>query len=479
MYKIEILDKYHLIYVDYVDNSSTTKLTVPVEDRLTNTIVTYMDFRGFLHIDLFVGTEQETGDEEWVNEDNWVTTALIYHKCFNEPWNTDFATTVLQVPCPLRYRGNVVHIYNVPAYDTCGEIYYEAKTYRYKCICCDDCKYSLEENWEEYDFQIILDDIVSIVTDLMTEANDINYGLLTPDEEYINNLIEDLFLKWLTDEKLQQVVNDWLNNQDISSVVKEWLADQDFSEEFELVVNEWMDKQNIQQLINSYMQGQDLQELVNYWMDQQNFENNINEAITNAINEIDFDSLAKQFVNEIMSTIDIESLVSEWLENDVNTEIFKDEINKYLTAYDFTDDVNNYVENYITGNWDKIQDIVEQLLIDLNIEHLVDEAIQNVVKDFDFNTAISEAINKYFEDNDIATVVNQNVQDYIDNNIDNILNEYFTETGSDNLQDVVDGLLDEKIGTYLENMKNMLLSNERVVANALSRHEEDILTLKG
>ena len=43
---------------------------------------------------------------------------------------------------------------------------------------------------------------------------------------------------------------------------------------------------------------------------------------------------------------------------------------------------------------------------------------------------------------------------------------------------MVDQMLDDKIGQYLEDVKAMLKDNERVIANALSRHEEDIIQLK-
>ena len=238
MYNTQILNKYNFVFTNYDTNEAITKQSVPNEYRLTNTIVSYLDFKGFLHIELFVGTEEDITDDKWIDETNWVSTRLIYHKCFNEKWDTDFATTAIKVPCPVRYRGNVLHIQDVPAYDTCGEVYYEDKTYRYKCICCDDCKYGNIDNWEEYDFQLVIDDIVKIVTDLMEQANDIDYGILTPDEEMIKNLIKQLFNEWLNDEKLTQIINAWLEGWDITSIVESWLGD------------------NINDILNNYFNGE-------------------------------------------------------------------------------------------------------------------------------------------------------------------------------------------------------------------------------
>lgn len=238
MYNTQILNKYNFVFTNYDTNEAITKQSVPNEYRLINTIVSYLDFKGFLHIELFVGTEEDITDDKWIDETNWVSTKLIYHKCFNEKYDTDFATTAIKVPCPIRFRGNVLHIQDVPAYDTCGEVYYEDKTYRYKCICCDDCKYGNIDNWEEYDFQLVIDDIVKIVTDLMEQANDIDYGILTPDEEMIKNLIEQLFNEWLNDEKLTQIINAWLEGWDITSIVESWLGD------------------NINDILNNYFNGE-------------------------------------------------------------------------------------------------------------------------------------------------------------------------------------------------------------------------------
>ena len=339
-YNTQILNKYNLVYTNYITNQAITRQSVPNEYRLINTIICYLDFKGFLHVELFVGTEDEISDEQWIDDTNWVTTAFIYHKCYNEEYNVDFSTTALQVPCCVRYRGNILHIQNYPMLDSCGEIYYEDKTYRYTCFCCDDDKYSNIDNWEEYDFQLIINDIVKFITDIMTEANDISYGILTPDEEMIKDLIEQLFNEWLTEERLTEIVNAWLEGQDLQSI------------------------------INQYLDDIDLQEQI------------------------------------------------------------KQEVQKQLSQYDFEGDIANYID-------------------------------------------------KWFEQNNIQDIVNNAVSNYFGDNINDILNNYFNGEGNDNLTQIVNDLLDDKIGEYLESIKTMLANNERVVANALSRHEEDILTIKG
>ena len=340
-YNTQILNKYNLVYTNYITNQAITRQSVPNEYRLINTIICYLDFKGFLHVELFVGTEDEISDEQWIDDTNWVTTAFIYHKCYNEEYNVDFSTTALQVPCCVRYRGNILHIQNYPMLDSCGEVYYEDKTYRYKCFCCDDDKYGNIDNWEEYDFQLVIDDIVKFITDIMTEANDISYGLTTPDEDMIKDLIQNIINQWLDDDKLQQIINEWLNQRDLDEIINNWLEEADLSQQ-------------------------------------------------------------------------------------------------------------------------------------------IQEAVNNAMKDIDISDQITNAVNQWLEDNDLTDVINNAINKYLGDNLNDILNNYFGPDGPGygNLEDMVDQMLDDKIGQYLEDIKAMLKDNERVIANALSRHEEDIIQLK-
>lgn len=341
MYNTQILNKYNFVFTNYDTNEVITKQAVPSEYRLTNTILCYLDFKDFLHIELFVGTEEDITDDKWIDNGNWIDTKLIYHKCFNEEYDTDFSTTANAVFCPLRYRGNILHIQNYPMLDSCGETYYEDKTYRYTCFCCDDCKYGNIDNWEEYNFQLVIDDIVKIVTDLMEQANDISYGLTTPDEDMIKDLIQDIINQWLDDDKLQQIINEWLNQRDLDEIINNWLEEADLSTQ-------------------------------------------------------------------------------------------------------------------------------------------IQEAVNNALKDIDISDQITNAVNQWLEENDLTDVINNAVTNYLGDNLEEILNNYFGPEGPGygNLEDMVDQMLDDKIGQYLEDIKAMLKDNERVIANALSRHEEDIIQLK-
>ena len=175
----------------------------------------------------------------------------------------------------------------------------------------------------------------------MTEANDISYGLTTPDEEMIKDLIQNIINQWLDDDKLQQIINEWLNQRDLDEIINNWLEEADLSQQ-------------------------------------------------------------------------------------------------------------------------------------------IQEAVNNAMKDIDVSDQITNAVNQWLEDNDLTDVINNTINKYLGDNLNDILNNYFGPDGPGygNLEDMVDQMLDDKIGQYLEDIKAMLKDNERVIANALSRHEEDIIQLK-
>ena len=355
MYNTQILNKYNFVFTNYDTNEAITKQSVPNEYRLINTIVSYLDFKGFLHIELFVGTEEDITDDKWIDETNWVSTKLIYHKCFNEKYDTDFATTAIKVPCPVRFRGNVLHIQDVPQYDTCGEVYYEDKTYRYKCICCDDCKYGNIDNWEEYDFQIILDDIVKIVTDLMQEANDINYGLLTPDEEMINNLVEDLFLKWLTDERLQDAVDSWLSNQNIDTIIKDYLDGSSFQKDVQEALNQYLRDYDFQtevtNAVNQYLinYNDQIDSIVSEWLNDQDFTQQITNAVNEALQDVDYESTITEIVQQYIEEGNLNTLLQQYVTNYLDSEGFAKTKILTQTEYNQLQDKDSQTIYFIRG----------------------------------------------------------------------------------------------------------------------------------
>ena len=134
---------------------------------------------------------------------------------------------------------------------------------------------------------------------------------------------------------------------------------------------------------------------------------------------------------------------------------------------DFVDWLHQIIEDILDNieNYENLKDIIMQLfntyLNDYGktyIKQLFDEYIENI----DVEEIVNNTFNEYVQTEEfntlLTTIVNQQISDIVNNYI------------SENMQPIVDSYM-EKVSEYLKN-------NERVIANALSRHEEDINTMK-
>ena len=157
-------------------------------------------------------------------------------------------------------------------------------------------------------------------------------------------------------------------------------------------------------------------------------------------------------------------------------------------------DDNIIIEMYISNergdnewkkgdNWKDFEDWITQVISDIlgDLDEYPDiyEIIKNIIDDKvseELNTWITEnaeqIINNYLDKLNISDIINNIITEYLSSEdfntlVNNMLNNYLGE----NLQPAIDEYF-EKIQTYITN-------NERVIGNALSRHEEDLITIKG
>lgn len=176
MYITTILDKYQIIYLDYMNGSAATRVSVPIENRKNDTIISYLDYDNLLHVELFVGANDNVSDEEFAKDINWVTTQFIYKECYNLRWNADWNTTISQIDFDNRQYHMVISTISTAINENEEEIS-ERITQRYSNICTSDEDYYNEENWELYDYNIIINDIINIITDLMIEVDKYDYQI--------------------------------------------------------------------------------------------------------------------------------------------------------------------------------------------------------------------------------------------------------------------------------------------------------------
>ena len=134
---------------------------------------------------------------------------------------------------------------------------------------------------------------------------------------------------------------------------------------------------------------------------------------------------------------------------------------------DFADWLHQVIEDILDNleDYENLKDIIMQLFNTyLNeygkayIKQLFDAYLETIV--------IEELVNTVFNNYIKSDEFNQLLTNTVNNQISDIVNNYIGE----NMQPIVDAYM-EKVSEYLKN-------NERVIANALSRHEEDINTMK-
>lgn len=133
-------------------------------------------------------------------------------------------------------------------------------------------------------------------------------------------------------------------------------------------------------------------------------------------------------------------------------------------------------------NWVGFADFIEDAVADIiqNPSEYpgLEEEIINIVKQY-LNDNLQNIVNKYLEDMDINTIVNNRVNELFNNYIKG---DDFNQLVNNIISSYIDGWLDDnlqpKLDEYFSEIQQYITDNDRVTANALSRHEEDIIQLK-
>ena len=165
-------------------------------------------------------------------------------------------------------------------------------------------------------------------------------------------------------------------------------------------------------------------------------------TIKNIIGDLDLgigvdEETVRKIVAEIIDGLDLSNQIQNAVNNYVNSEEFINRLNEYFESVDLTEIVNNAVNNYINN----------------------DESIKNLV---------SEAVNNYFKDIDLTEII-ENID--WSSSLETAVNNWFTENG-DVVIELVTPVIEEKVNELREELKQWCNDVERVIANALIRHEQ-------
>lgn len=134
---------------------------------------------------------------------------------------------------------------------------------------------------------------------------------------------------------------------------------------------------------------------------------------------------------------------------------------------DFADWLHQVIENILDNleDYENLKDIIMQLF-DTYLNEYGKAYIKQLFDEYTETIDIEELVNTVFNNYIKSDEFNQLLTNTVNNQTSDIVNNYIGE----NMQPIVD--------TYMEKVSEYLKNNERVIANALSRHEEDINTMK-
>lgn len=229
----------------------------------------------------------------------------------------------------------------------------------------------------------------------------------------------------------------------------------------------------------------DMSDLLEDYFGSDAFYNTFIDALTNIVKNIDInvgvdEETVRKIVQEIIEGLDLSKEIQDAVNNYINSEEFNNTLQELINNLDLTEIVDNSVANYLDNK---------------DLSTIINEAIENVTKNIDWSEyidltqlteLIDQSVNNYINDDEhIADLIKQKIEEYFNNidlsellkdidfteSIQNTVNNWF-EDNSSTLIEIMTPYIDEKIDEIREELKQWCNDIERVVANALIRHEQ-------
>lgn len=152
-------------------------------------------------------------------------------------------------------------------------------------------------------------------------------------------------------------------------------------------------------------------------------------------------------------------------------------------------DSSNWITPFTEGRFildvgeERLQDYINVYLDSKDLTSSISNKTGEIAKEYIESEAGTEIINNKTQDylNDYITpeLIQPWVEDVARELVPNVALEFFaTDEGKDIIRDAIKPELEDLVGEYFDAFANYIQQNERVIANALARHEQAITDLQ-
>lgn len=230
-----------------------------------------------------------------------------------------------------------------------------------------------------------------------------------------------------------------------------------------------------------------MSDLLEQYFGSDAFYNTFVQAVTNAINNI-LDQIqvgvdeetVRRICQEIIDGLDLSNEIQNAVNNYINSDEFNSKLEEYFNNLDLSQDIDNSVNKYLDGKDlstlinNAINEIVENInwgdYIDISqLQELIDQAVNNYLNNNEnIANLVKNAVAEYLQDIDISSII-QGID--FSEDIQQAVNKWFTDN-TDTLVELMTPIIEGEIAKLKEELTQWCNDIERVVANALIRHEQ-------
>lgn len=159
-------------------------------------------------------------------------------------------------------------------------------------------------------------------------------------------------------------------------------------------------------------------------------------------------------------------------------------------------DSNNWIAPFSEGDYtvyvtkeqlqeiiddDKLNELLKDAIGDMDLTDLINEKLDEVLNEYlkTKDEVINNAIKEYLANNLSEELIAQLVAQAIENQLQQAINNYFaSDEGKEAIKEAITPELEEVVGEFFEAVTTYMQDSERVIANALARHEQAITELQ-